>query len=62
MSGRPKLVFGESDDPWRGVQPRYKKLVHRGPREFYLTTSLPSGKPIEVRLAPMSVGQQHPRP
>jgi len=53
MNGTARVVFRESDDPWRGIQPRYKNLVHRGPREFYLTTSLPSGKPIEVRLAPL---------
>jgi hypothetical protein len=58
MTKRAKVVFRESDDPWRGVQPRYKNLVHRGPREFYLTTSLPSGKPIEVRLAPLGASQQ----
>jgi hypothetical protein len=54
-------VFHQSGDPGPGVQPRYKKLVHRGPHEFYLTTTLPSGKPIEVRLAPLSVHQEPPQ-
>jgi hypothetical protein len=47
----------ESDDPWRGVQPRYERIVMRGPRHFELVTKLPSGEPISVRLAPFSVRQ-----
>jgi hypothetical protein len=42
-----------TDDPWRGLQPRYEKIVMRGPRHFELVTKLPSGEPISVRLAPL---------
>jgi hypothetical protein len=40
----------EPDDPWRGRQPRYEKLVYHPPRSFFLITRLPSDAPIEVRL------------
>jgi hypothetical protein len=40
----------ESDDPWRGRQPKYERLVMKGPRSFGMTTRLPSGEPIFVRL------------
>jgi hypothetical protein len=42
----------DSDDPWRGVQPRYERIVMRGPGHFELVTKLPSGQPVAVRLAP----------
>jgi hypothetical protein len=48
-----KLERRESDDPWRGVQPRYVSLVMRGERHFELVTKLPSGEPISVRLVPL---------
>ena len=40
----------ESDDPWRGRQPKYEKLVMRGPDRFFAATRLPSGRRIMVRL------------
>ncbi|HYZ28591.1 MAG TPA: hypothetical protein VE570_05995, partial [Thermoleophilaceae bacterium] len=40
----------ETDDPWGGRQPKYGKLVARGPDRFFLATSLPSGGRILVRL------------
>jgi hypothetical protein len=40
----------ESEDPWRGRQPKYEKLVMRGPRRFALTTRLPTGESIDVPL------------
>jgi hypothetical protein len=48
-----KFERRESDDPWRGVQPRYERIVMRGPRHFELVTKLPSGESISVRLAPL---------
>jgi hypothetical protein len=52
----PRVTLGEpraTDDPWRGVQPRYEKIVMRGPHHFELVAKLPSGEPINVRLAPL---------
>jgi hypothetical protein len=43
----------ESDDPWRGRQPKYEKLVMKGPGNFGRTTQLPSGEPIFVPLGPL---------
>jgi hypothetical protein len=43
----------EPVDPWRGRQPRYEKLVYRGPKQFAMATKLPSGKPIFVQLGPL---------
>jgi hypothetical protein len=40
----------ESDDPWRGRQPKYERIVRLAPGGFGLATKLPSGKPITVRL------------
>jgi hypothetical protein len=39
-----------SDDSWRGRQPKYEKLVMRGPDRFFLATKLPSGRRLLVRL------------
>ncbi|HEY2603785.1 MAG TPA: hypothetical protein VGI67_19655 [Thermoleophilaceae bacterium] len=47
----------EPDDSNRRAQPRYKSLVKRGPREYYLTATLPSGEPVEVKLGPGELGQ-----
>jgi hypothetical protein len=44
----------EPDDPWQGRQPRYERIVMRGPRHFELVTKLPSGEPVSVRLAPFT--------
>ena len=38
------------EDPWGGRQPRYHKLVMRGPGRFFLATTLPAGRRILVRL------------
>ena len=40
----------ETDDPWRGRQPRYARVVKVAPGRLGLTTKLPSGKPITVPL------------
>jgi hypothetical protein len=40
------------DDPWCGRQPRYEKLLYRGPGRFFAQTRLPSGRRVAVRLAP----------
>jgi hypothetical protein len=42
----------DSDDPWRGRQPKFERLVFRGDHEFALAARLPSGEPVEVPLAP----------
>jgi hypothetical protein len=44
------VEFCETDDPWRGRQPRYERLVKVAPGRLGLTTKLPSGKPITVSL------------
>jgi hypothetical protein len=44
------VIWRESEDPWKGRQPRYEKLVYRAPRSFSLVTKLPTGQPIEVPL------------
>jgi hypothetical protein len=49
----PSVKFERRDDPWRGVQPRYERIVMRGPRHFELVTKLPTGEPVSVRLAPL---------
>jgi hypothetical protein len=49
----PSVKFEPRDDPWRGVQPRYERIVMRGPRHFELVTKLPSGEPVSVRLSPL---------
>ncbi len=36
----------EPDDPWRGRQPQYERIVRLGPGRFGLATTLPSGEPI----------------
>lgn len=41
----------EADDPWRGRQPRYERLVKVAPGRLGLVTKLPSGEPITVPLA-----------
>jgi hypothetical protein len=41
----------ESDDPWRGRQPRYEKIVRLGPLRFGLKTTLPSGEPTICEIA-----------
>jgi hypothetical protein len=46
-----------TNDPWRGIQPRYERIVMRGPGHFELVTKLPSGEPVSVRLAPFSARQ-----
>jgi hypothetical protein len=48
----------ESDDPWRGIQPRYEAIVMRGERHFELRTKLPSGEPVAVRLGPLPPGAE----
>jgi hypothetical protein len=46
----------EPADPWEGRQPKYEKIVRRGPRRFELHTKLPSGEPIAVRIRPFGIG------
>jgi hypothetical protein len=41
----------ESDDPWRGRQPKYERIVRMAPRRFGLVTKLPNGEPITVPLS-----------
>jgi hypothetical protein len=43
----------DADDPWQGRQPRYERILMRGPRHFELVTKLPTGEPVSVRLAPL---------
>jgi hypothetical protein len=47
---KARFEMRESDDPWRGLQPRYERIVRRGPDRFELVTKLPTGEPISVRL------------
>jgi hypothetical protein len=35
------VIWRGSDDPWKGRQPRYEKLVYHAPRSFLLVTKLP---------------------
>jgi hypothetical protein len=44
----------EPKDSWGGRQPRYTKLMRRGPRGFYLVAPLPSGRLVEVRFGHVS--------
>jgi hypothetical protein len=39
-----------ADDPWRGRQPRYLRLVVPEPGRYALVTTLPCGEQIEVPL------------
>jgi hypothetical protein len=48
----PRVRDPGSGDPWRGLQPKYEKLVRLGPMRFGLTTKLPSGEPVTVELGP----------
>jgi hypothetical protein len=52
----------EPDDPWRGRQPRYEKLVYHPPRSFFLITRLPSDAPIGVRLRRVYLQQRRSSP
>ena len=45
-----RFEMTESDDPWRGRQPNYEKIVRLGPMRFGLTTKLPNGEPIICEL------------
>jgi hypothetical protein len=45
----------EPSGPWRWHQPRYEKLVYRGPGRFFLVAPLPSGRRIGARLASVSI-------
>jgi hypothetical protein len=45
----------EPADPWGGRQPKYDKIVRRGPRCFELVTKLPSDEPISVRIGRLSI-------
>lgn len=45
----------DADDPWRGKQPKYEKLVYRGPGQFFALTRLPSGEPAAVQFGRMTV-------
>ena len=40
-------------EPWF-VQPKFEKLVRRGPREYVIVGKQHDGEPIEVRLSPAS--------
>ena len=50
------------EDPWKGRQPRYEKLLYRPPRSFLLVTKLPSGTPIEAKLERFELQQRRPSP
>lgn len=45
----------ESEDPWRGKQPKYEKLVYAGRERFLAITKLPSGKRIAVQLGRLTL-------
>jgi hypothetical protein len=47
---KSSVEFREPDDPWRGRQPRYEKIVRLGPLRFGLTTRLPDGQPVTCEL------------
>jgi hypothetical protein len=47
--------WSERADPWGGRQPRYERLLYRGPCRFFAQTLLPSGRRLAVRLASVSV-------
>ena len=51
-----RVELRESEDPWRGRQPRYEKIVRLGPMRFGLATKLPNGEPIVCELG------RRPRP
>jgi hypothetical protein len=57
----PNYERQPSKVPWGGRQPRYTKLMRRGPREFYLVAPLPSGRLVEVRLGQISC-RERPQP
>jgi hypothetical protein len=40
----------EPEDPWGWHQPKYEKLVMRGPHRFALTARLPSGESVDRPL------------
>jgi hypothetical protein len=40
----------ESEDPWRGRQPEYEKLIMLAPGRFVMVTRLRSGEQIVVPL------------
>jgi hypothetical protein len=48
--------------PWRYAQPRYEKLLYRGPGRFFAQTRLPSGRRIAVRLACVTLDIQPQAP
>jgi hypothetical protein len=52
----------ECEDPWHGKQPKYEKLVYRGPGQFFAMTRLPSGEPTAVQLGGMTVPLSPPQP
>jgi len=54
------IEWREPDDPWKGRQPRYEKLLYRAPHSFLLVTKLPSGAPIEVKLGHFDPPQRRP--
>jgi hypothetical protein len=54
------IEWRESDDPWRGLQPKYEKLVRRGPSHFALVTKSPAG-PVFVRLVPLAFRDRRTR-
>lgn len=45
-------------DPWHGRQPRYDKLVRRGPTGYAMVTRLPSGQRVDVPLGRLT--RKHP--
>jgi hypothetical protein len=45
-------MWEPEDDPWRGRQPSYQRLVRLGPNQFGLAAKLPSGDPVTVELGP----------
>jgi len=49
------------DDPWHGKQPKYEKLVYRGPGLFFAMTRLPSGEPTAVQLGPVTARFSPPK-
>ena len=57
-----RVDWTEPDDPWRGAQPHYEKLLFRGPGRFFAETRLPSGRRIAVRLAAVDLDIRPQRP
>ena len=55
------IDWRDSEDPWRGRQPKYDRLVRRGPDDFALVTTSPAGTTVFVRLGPIEFQDRRTR-